>query len=107
MKGTGVSEREARAAREVTARAIRRLDLLQALLLVGTGVLAVGGGALIAWLLAARAGLPFRATWIATSVVIFVVSGGISLVRMARAHRAAARRSEPDEPRPGASNTGS
>lgn len=92
MSRPTTSEREARLAREVTTRAIRRLDVLQWLLLAGTAGLAVGGGAVVAWLLSSQVDLPFRATWITTSAVIFVVSGGISLGRLLRAHRHAPER---------------
>lgn len=92
MSGPPSTERETRAAREVTARAIRRLDVLKWLLLAGTAALAVGGGAVVAGLLSGQVGFAFRPTWIAASVVIFVVSGAVSLVRMRRERRRPSRR---------------
>lgn len=75
-------EEEARLAREVAARAIRRLDLLEWVMLGMVAVLALGGGAVIAWLLQAMVGTPFRPTWIVASVLLFAVPGAISLKRL-------------------------
>ena len=75
-------EEEARLARDVAARAIRRLDLLEWVMLGVVGVLALGGGAVIAWLLQAMVGTPFRPTWMVASVLLFAVPGAIALKRL-------------------------
>ena len=100
VSGSPTLERETRAAREVTARAIRRLDVLQRLLLAATAALAVGGGAVVAWLLAGQVGFAFRPTWIAASVVIFVVTGVISLARVLRERRRRRRATATGHPQP-------
>ena len=45
-------ERDAQIMHEVTSRAIRRLDVLEWVILAGAVVLAAGGGAAVAWLIA-------------------------------------------------------
>lgn len=59
--------------RRVAERAIRRLDMLEYVLLAATALLSLLGGALAAFLLGGLAGLPFRSTWAVASVLLFVV----------------------------------
>ena len=87
-------EEEARVIREVAARAIRRLDLLEWVLFIGSALLAIGGGALVAWVLSASAELEFRPTWIVASIVLFVVPGLIALLHARREEHRRARRSD-------------
>lgn len=87
-------EETARLTREVTARAIRRLDVLEWLIFLGAGILATIGGALIAILLAGPLGLPFRPTWLVASVILFVVPGAIAMTILRRDERRRARRLE-------------
>ncbi len=83
---------DAQAVSEVARRAIRRLDLLEVFIMAGGVVLALLGGLVIAWLLAGVAGLAFRTTWIAASLILFVVPGGIAIIKIRRDERAYARR---------------
>jgi uncharacterized membrane protein YqjE len=72
----------AKATSEVARRAIRRLDVLEWLILGGAAALAIGGGALVAMILVGRASPAFRMTWMVTSVVLFVLPGAVALVRL-------------------------
>ncbi|MBW3535029.1 MAG: DUF2269 family protein [Gemmatimonadetes bacterium] len=67
-----MSEDERRA-REVAERAIRRLNILEWVVLALAGVLALAAGALTAFLLGEAAGLPFRPTWAVASILLFVI----------------------------------
>lgn len=85
------ADREAaRAAGEVAKRAIRRLNVLEWLILLAAGGLAVGAAALVAPLLAEGLGTSFRWTWILLSLFLFVVPGAIVLLRVRREERARA-----------------
>jgi hypothetical protein len=70
---------EAKVASEVARRAIRRLDVLEWVMLMAAGALAVGGGALVSLLLVGRAGQGFRVVWIATSLLLMIVPGVLVL----------------------------
>jgi uncharacterized membrane protein len=74
----------------VAQRAVKRLDLLEWVLLAMGGVLASLGGAVIAWLLAALVGWDFRSTWVGASLFLFVVAGTIAIVQIRKDERAAA-----------------
>jgi len=78
-------------AREVTARALRRLGWLETgLALTGAGF-ALLAGAVTGLVLSEGLGWPFRAVWWMSSLMYFVVPVGIVLVRDRRqqaAHRA-------------------
>jgi len=81
-------EREAaKVTSEVARRAIRRLDLLEWLILAVTAALAVGGGGLVALLVVGRSGTAFRGTWIATSLLLLIVPGALALARARRDER--------------------
>jgi hypothetical protein len=81
-------EREAaKVTREVTRRAIRRLDVLEWIILATTAALAVGGGGLVALLVVGRSGAGFRGTWIATSLLLLIVPGAVALARHRRDER--------------------
>lgn len=82
---------EAQAAHEVASRAIRRLDILEAVMVGGGAVLALLGGAVVAGLLTGIAGLAFRTTWIVASLVLFVVPGTITIMLIRRDARSEAR----------------
>ena len=71
-------DRDGEMVRLVTARAIRRLDLLEYAILGAAAVLALVAGALVAVLLAETAGLPFRPTWAVAAVLFFVVPAGVA-----------------------------
>ena len=78
---------EARLTHEIASRAIRRLDMLEWVILGGAGVFAMVGGAVVAWLLSASAGLSFRPTWVVASLLLFGVPGVIALRRLRRDER--------------------
>lgn len=80
-------EEVARAATQVTRRAIRRLDIFEWVVLAGALGIAAAGGYGVAWLIAPQMGLDFRTTWIATALLLFVVPGGIAIIRMNRNER--------------------
>ena len=78
---------EARITREVASRAVRRLDILEWVMLAGAVVLSLVGGALVALLLETSMGLSFRPTWVAASLLLFGVPGVIAMKRMRRDDR--------------------
>ena len=82
-------EREAQAAHEVAVRAIRRLDILEWVILAGAMLLAIGGGAAVAWLIAPTLAFGFRPIWTVMSVLLFVVPGVIAIRRMRKDEREA------------------
>ena len=87
-----VDRAAARAAGEVAKRAIRRLNVLEWVILAVAGGLGVGAAALVAPLIAAGVGIPFRWAWITLSVFLFGVPGAIVLLRARREERAEAER---------------
>ena len=74
-------EASVRRAREVAGRAIRRLDILEWVILLGAVVVALGGGALVALLVAEPLGWSVRGTWIVASLLLFGVPGAVVLRR--------------------------
>lgn len=74
-------ENEERLTREVMDRAIRRINIFEYLILGAAAVLALVGGALVAWVLSASLELSFRITWVVASLLFFVVPGGIVYLR--------------------------
>ena len=76
----GPSTEQARLTREVTARAIRRLSIIEAMIMVGMVAFTLLGGAIGAFLLQMSFGWAFRPTWIGTSVALFV--GAVLIVRI-------------------------
>lgn len=86
-------EREtARRAGEVARRAIRRLDVLEWVLIGAALFVAILGGAVVAWLLARSGGTAFRVTWMVSALLLFVVPGAVVILQGRRAER---RRSDP------------
>jgi len=83
------TQREAQVVHEVAARAIRRLDMLEWVILAGAMALAIGGGAAVAWLIAPTVEIGFRPIWMVMSVFLFVVPGVIGIMRMRKDERAA------------------
>jgi hypothetical protein len=79
--GASPDEPEERLTREVTLRAIRRLGILEGVILITAVVLALLAGALAAFLLGELLGTPFRVTWAAASLFLFVVPGLLIWVR--------------------------
>jgi len=82
------SEKKAAAvARVVAARAVRRLNVVEYLLIAAAGGLSLGAGAVAGFALEAVAGLPFRAMWAASSLLFFVIPGVVVFGRERRARR--------------------
>jgi hypothetical protein len=82
------SDREAaRVAQEITSRAIRRLDILEWVILGGAAGLALAGGAAVAWLVHEPVGVGFRTVWATASLGLFVVPGVITVSRLRRDER--------------------
>ncbi len=68
-------------------RAIRRLSILEWVMLAGAAAAALAGGWLVAWLIR-DLGLPFRLTWALAAVLLFAVPGFSVLAREHREERA-------------------
>ena len=78
-----------------------RLDVLEYLILFFALVLALLGGALVAWILAPVVPLSFRWTWALASLLAFILPGGFVYLRESRARGTAPapdRNSKPKEP---------
>ena len=67
------------------ATAVRRLNVMEFVLLGMAGVLALLGGALAAFALQGALGFPFRTAWAVSSLLFFVVPGVVVLMRERRA----------------------
>ncbi len=87
MSRGDLAEEEARALHRVAARAARRLEILEWIVYLVAAVLATAAGALVALLLADPLGLPFRATWMVASLLLFVVPAAWSYGRLKREER--------------------
>jgi uncharacterized membrane protein len=74
-------ERKAREGREAVAWVLRRLDVLEYLILFLALILALVGGLLVAWVLGSALDLPFRATWGVASILLFILPGGFVYLR--------------------------
>ena len=90
---TSPADREAaERARVVAQRAIHRLTLLESVIFGVGGLLAIGGGAVVAWVLEGMGGLPFRQTWMISSFLLFVIAGGWAIIKIRNDERADALR---------------
>jgi hypothetical protein len=89
-------EEAARRAREVAARAIRRLDILEWIILGVAALVAVGGGWLVAVVLATAVRLPFGLVWTLAALLLIGVPTAVTLrkVRSEELERERRRRSE-------------
>jgi hypothetical protein len=81
------AEEDARITREVAERAIRRLDILEWVILTGVAALSIVGGWLVALVLSTATGMPFRPVWIVAALLLFGVPGGIAWRRARREDR--------------------
>lgn len=95
-RGGSWRDEDVRVTSEVARRAIRRLNVFEWVILAIAMALAVGGGALVAWVAVGRSSPWFRTVWTATSLLVFIVP---ALVVMWR-HRKERQEDEagPDEP---------
>ena len=79
MSGSGGgTDYEGDRLREVTARAIRRLDLLEYAIVGAAALLAVIAGGIVAFLVTAATSYSFTTAWIAASLLFFVVPAGLA-----------------------------
>ncbi len=70
--------------RRMMETAIRRLNVLEYVILGVAMVLALLAGALAAWMVENLTGAPFRLTWAASSLLFFIVPGWVVLRRERR-----------------------
>jgi hypothetical protein len=84
--------------RDVTRRAVRRLGLLETVLVVAAAVFALAAGAVTAFMVSQLSGLPFRPTWIVASILFFAVPALGVAVRGRREDAAVRRRLESMSP---------
>jgi hypothetical protein len=95
VSGPSRWEREAaKAGREATRRAIRRLDVLEWIIFAVSAALATVGGLVVALLFVGRSGERFRSTWIVASLLLLIIPGAITLAR----HRMTERRAATEVP---------
>lgn len=92
-----VEEGPHREARETVHRAIRRLNVLEYVILTLVVLLSLAGGALLAFLASSLVGVPFRITWAVASVLIFVIPAAIVWGKEVRVRRGAPETSTADE----------
>ena len=71
-------EEETRIARAAMSRAIRRLNLLEAILLGASVVAAVAGGWLAALLARSAFGFPLGTTWLFASLLLFAIPAALA-----------------------------
>lgn len=72
-------------------RAIWRLNVLEYLMLGMAVALALGGGALVAWIFKTSFGVPFRPSWVIASLLLFIIPGLVVFGREWRKQPAADR----------------
>jgi Flp pilus assembly protein TadB len=94
-------KKKAEAARSAMRQARFRLNILEYLILLFAVLLALAGGGVVAWVLKTAASLPFRWTWVVSSLLLFIVPGG--MVYLLELRRGAGRKkpdlkSEPKDP---------
>ena len=89
------SAEDTRAARKVMTRAIRRLNVLEWILLGAAAIASLVGGWLAALLARTALGLPFRTTWMIASLLLFLIPGAMAWVAERRSRNAAPNRDTP------------
>jgi hypothetical protein len=83
VNGPSAWEKEAaRVTSEVARRAIRRLDVIEWVLLFAAAALSAAGGWLVASILVGRDHESHRMVWMIVSVVLLVVPGATALVKL-------------------------
>ena len=83
VQDAGTAEK-AEAAREAVSWILGRLDVLEYLVLFLAMVMALLGGALVAWILTPVVPLSFRWTWALASVLAFILPAGFVYLRELR-----------------------
>ena len=91
------SPEETREAREAISRAIKRLNVLETIIIGAAVVIALGGGWLGALLARGIFDLPFRTTWMVLSVLFFVVPAAVAWTMERRGRRARQRKKEEED----------
>ena len=74
-------ERKAQAAREAVSWVQGRLNVLEFLILFFALILALLGGALVAWLIGSLVDVSFRWLWAGASLLLFILPGGFVYFR--------------------------
>ena len=69
------------ARREALSWVLRRLNVLEFLILFFAVGLALLGGALVGWVLSSSLGLSFRWSWVVGSLFLFILPGGFVYLR--------------------------
>jgi hypothetical protein len=82
--GSGSDGDPFKGTREEMEKAIRRLDALEWVILFFATALALGGGAMVAWILSVGTRLPFRLTWAVLSVLLLLIPAFVVFGREAR-----------------------
>lgn len=90
---------DAQIARKVMSRAIRRLNILEFLILGAAGLAATAGGWLVAILAGSAFGGRFGITWLVASLLLFVIPGAVVWTMDKRARRSAEKKKEASETR--------
>ncbi len=85
-KKARAAEARAEEKRKALGWTIQRLNVLEIIILFFALILALVGGILVAWILAASFSFPFRTTWAIASLLLFIVPGGSVYLR--ELHRA-------------------
>ena len=80
-RSDGEGGQESEAARQALGWVVGRLNVLEFLILFLALVLALLGGALVAWLLSPALSLSFRWLWAVTSLLLFILPGGFVYLR--------------------------
>jgi hypothetical protein len=83
VSGPSAWEKEAaKVTSEVARRAIRRLDVIEWVILLGAVALSIAGGWLVAAILLGRGHESHRMVWMIVSVVLLVAPGAAALARL-------------------------
>jgi hypothetical protein len=92
------SPQEAQAARDALRWVLGRLTVLEYLILFLAMLLALLGGALVAWVLDAVVSISFRWLWAGASLLLFILPGGFVYLREFRKGRKPTERNATTEP---------
>ncbi len=93
------SPEEAKAAKEAVSWILGRLAVLETLILFLAMVLALLGGALVAWILGAVVPVSFRWLWAGASLLLFILPGGFVYLRELRSRGGLPNPDEKTEPK--------
>ena len=88
----GDDPRASQQVRRVAERAVRRLNVLEYVILAAAAVLALLAGAVAGFLVEAAFGLPFRPSWAVASLALFCIPAAAAYLRERRLERQGRRR---------------